>query len=301
MSAPYYLDLHYPMDVYYQFDPAAAQARLVAQEDAMLEDPRLRHVADGMRWTQQWRQTAVDLPSAPEEGLIGAEACLWGELVDEQVLDQRLWSRLPALAERFWSEVDADTAASLYPRADVFRNCSLPSCGIDLDAQLRRALGALGLDERWQQIARLLEPVKWYGRLLGEQALAARLAGSEMPQARPYDADVPLTGLADVLPPESLQWRLLDELIVACDGDVPATDNTVQNLLQSWREAVDCDTPPVALLVFLEPLAGLADLLEARLGGSCADEGALDAIMVPRGELMLALSPGLRCWLLGQT
>ena len=31
------------------------------------------------------------------------------------------------------------------------------------------------------------------------------------------------------------------------------------------------------------------------------DAAALDAIMAPRGELMLALSPRLRSWLLGQT
>ena len=44
MSGPYYLDLHFPVDVYYEFDPGAQQSDLIEREDALLEDPRLKHV-----------------------------------------------------------------------------------------------------------------------------------------------------------------------------------------------------------------------------------------------------------------
>jgi len=297
MSAPYYLDLHYPADVYYQFDPGAPQQQLVALEDAMLEDPRLQHVADGMRWTRQWRKDAVQLEDSSEHpGLIGAEACLWSELVDDRVLDQRLWSRLPALAERFWSEVDSATTQSLYQRMSHFQGHSLPSFGIDLAAQLHSALDDLSIHGRWQAIARLLEPVKWYGRLLGEEALAARLAGSEMPQARPYDADVPLTGLADALPPESLDWRAIDELIADAAGG-PGAD-ALRRLIAEWRDAAAEADPPDLLIAFLPALQALAEMIEQRLDGDAASPTALADLVRPHGELLLAVGPGLQNWLL---
>jgi len=301
MSAPYYLDLHYPMDIYYQFDPAAPQAALVAREDAMLEDPRLRHIADGMRWTQQWRKDAVTLQQDESvAALAGAEACLWGELVDDAVLDQRLWSRLPALAERFWSETSAATEETLYQRVDAWQNDCLPACGINLAAQLHRQLTALGLNAQWQAIAGLLEPVKWYGRLLGEQALAARIAGSEMPQARPYDADVPLTGLADVLPPESQHWRQIEALISApAEAAAAVADEAgLPKLLQNWRDAAAAEDAPEPLAPFLQPLARLAELISDRLAGSAASESELRAIVAPRGELLLAVTPSIQRWLL---
>jgi hexosaminidase len=299
LSAPYYLDLHYSEETYYGFDPAASQVELVAQEDALLEDPRFAHVAGGMRWTQQWREGAVTL-AAPQlaSGLLGAEACLWGELVDSQMLDQRLWSRLPGLAERFWSPTDAAPAGSLPRRAERFRGSSLVACGIDLETQLSAQLDQLAISGSWQDIARLLEPVKWYGRLLGEQALAARLAGREMPQARPYGTNTPLDQLADLLPPASESWRRLERLLAATLENSVAGDELLV-VLESWRQAAVESSPPLSLKPFLPLLVALADSIDSRLRGQAATVTELDYVSAPQGELMLSIPPTLRAWLLG--
>ena len=54
VSAPYYLDLHFPADMHYESDPELPQAEWLALEDSMQKDPRLGHVAEGIEWTKQW-------------------------------------------------------------------------------------------------------------------------------------------------------------------------------------------------------------------------------------------------------
>jgi hypothetical protein len=298
VSAPYYLDLNYPVDVHYGFDPAASQAELLAREEALEADPRMAHVAAGMRWTHQWRNGAVALAEVPTEHILGGEACLWGELVDGAVLDTRLWTRLPAVAERFWSAAQCPAAGTLHERLERFHTGSLVPVGIDVESAVVRHLESLGLDAGWQALARLLEPVKWYGRLLGEEALSARLAGTEMPQARPYDADSALTGLADFLPPEALIWRSLDALVTEGEPDASARQQ-LREQLDGWQAVVLRSGVPEPLVPFVPLLARLMMLVERRLDGELAPADVLDDLKKPRGELLLAVGPELTAWLTG--
>mgnify|MGYP003325298018 CR=1 FL=1 len=101
-SSGFYLDLFYPADVHYLFDPEAEQSDLLELEDHLARDLRFKHVAQGLTWTEQWRKDSINLHSEElneQEHLakeLGSEACLWGELVSEKNLFPRLWSRLPA-------------------------------------------------------------------------------------------------------------------------------------------------------------------------------------------------------------
>ena len=258
VSSGYYLDLFYPLDVHYAFDPAASEEALIHQEDALRDDPRFAHVADGMAWTLGWRKE-TPLPDGRSEGrILGGEACLWGELVDEDTLPTRLWSRMPALAERFWSGVEVT----------------------DADDLRRRWPGWAVPQGEVSELLSLCEPVKWYGRLLGEVALNARIRGQEMPQARPYDAATPLSRPIDFLPPESWAAR-----VVLSDDDA-----SLEARCTAWR--AQAGSAPQEYAALFAAIGEACDLVLSRLKGDLSADAARAALLAlykPYGEFLPAV------------
>lgn len=291
VSAPYYLDLFYPAELHYKFDPQAPQQRLLAAEDAMRDDLRLQHVAQGLAWTDQWRNEAIDL-DATNSGhgrVLGGEACLWSELVDAQTLEVRLFSRLPAVAERLWSAADVDDVDDFYRR--LAQVVEMP--GIQMSALQQTRLTALGLTEQQIEAAAYLEPVKWYARLLGAEALQARLRGQEMPQARPYQTHTPLNRVVDFIAPESFAAR----------GLLLLRATQLRKLCRSWR-ALDANAWPQDVQAAISGLHRVGELLEILLAQAPQQLPELDEvreelldIYQPRGEYMVAVVPWLLSWL----
>ena len=268
-SAPYYLDLFYPAEMHYAYDPEAPQAELMALEDLHRQDLRIAHVSDGIGWTLPWRNEAVDLKDKSTQ-VLGGEGCLWAELVDQHTLETRLWSRLPALAERLWSAADSDID-DLYARMERL----LEQPPYLLVKRQITALTDIGLTIEQAELAMLLEPVKWYARLLGQQALQARISGVEMPQARGYRTDTALDRVVDFISPESLSarnmrtsdeasWRSLAEVVLAQQLITwPADMQAVMAAFQRFAQAI------------------------------LSNDEAMDiaALYVPQGEYMLAVIP----------
>ena len=215
VSAPYYLDLFYPADVHYAFDPVDCHA---AAEAAMRQSPRLAHVRQGIEWMADFAQVP-ELPPGPRGAVLGGEACMWGELVADELLATRVWSRMPAIAERFWGTADADDPL---PRLTATRR-ALATLGILPEDRV-----PADVPEALTPLVEMLEPVKWYRRLLGEANFTRRVSGlGGDAEPRPYNADTPLHRLVDRLPPESLASR-------RAEADL-AAGRSMRGWIAGWR------------------------------------------------------------------
>ena len=203
VSAPYYLDLCYPAETHYGFDPADDCA---AAEAALRANPRMAHVREGIDWLAA-NTTLPAIPERPPGNVLGGEACMWGELVADALLDARVWSRMPAIAERLWGTAGA---ADPLPRLVATRR-ALAALGVVPDDQ---ALAGLPAD--LAPLVEMLEPVKWYRRLLGAANFARRVNGiGGDAEPRPYTAATPLDRLVDHIPPESWASRAAEADLIA--------------------------------------------------------------------------------------
>lgn len=87
ISRGYYLDHLLPTEYHYLKDPAILDGKL--------------------------------LPGKLRDRIIGGEAAMWSESVNKENLDIRLWPRLAAIAERFWSPQQVRDTADMYRRLAI--------------------------------------------------------------------------------------------------------------------------------------------------------------------------------------
>ena len=289
LSAPYYLDLMYPSEVHHAFDPGAD---LEAAQRALLEHASLEGVRRGVHWYEaQTAPLAGEFTGDATGPLLGGEACLWGELVGEATLDTRLWSRMPAIASRFWS----DSASMLPSRAHT-------------DAHLRRIAGIRVGPDDWLETLDLgdearghldlllacLEPVKWYSRLLGP-AMLDRIDERIEEAPRPYDVDSPLDRAVDFCDPESQEAA---RFVAATDKESFAEPWRAQ---LAWTRQASERLPQIReILPLAERLHALADLVDGRIDLVAFGEKHPD-IDEPVAELTLAVAAPVVNWRRRQT
>jgi hexosaminidase len=174
LSAGYYLDLMYPAGYHYAIDPMKVPLPAPGHHPESAVGP-----APG---------TPTDLTPEQQKMVLGGEAAMWEELASPENLDAKLWPRLAAIAERFWSpEAIADTA-SMYQRLAITSRW-LEWLGLthrsNLELMRKRLAGSMP-HQALDVFASVLEPVEGYSR-----------------HAEKYTIETPLNRLVDSIPPES--------------------------------------------------------------------------------------------------
>jgi hexosaminidase len=133
---------------------------------------------------------AANLDSEQAARILGAEACMWGEYVDWETVDSRIWPRAVAFAERLWSPREVNDVESMYTRMAAV------SRWIEWTGVRHRANYAPMIDRLAG--GNPAEPV----RVLADAVEGLGLSGRKRPGFK-YTSQTPLNRMADAARPES--------------------------------------------------------------------------------------------------
>jgi len=151
--------------------------------------------------------------------ILGGEACLWSEFISQDTVDSRIWPRVLAISERFWSPSSIDNPKSLYER--LFRMNHLLDkiqTGVTHLSLYKLRLQNLILDSNKK--TDLLHPFIILADVCEPYGFEQRT------QSGKYSANVSLTTFIDALQTESeLIWKL---------ENLPINDKTFRDIFQTW-------------------------------------------------------------------
>lgn len=270
LSAGYYLDLMYPASMHYAVDPMTGESASLSAEE--------------------------------KSRILGGEAAQWTEYVTPEILDNRLWPRLGAIAERLWSPQSVTDVDSMYRRLAVLSR-NLEWLGLEHCTSSRRMLGRIEDDnmppELLNTLATTVEPVKEYDR----------------EKTQKYDVEAPLNHLVDAVSPESDLARQINALALRAVRD-PSARAELRQWLTRWRDNDARLQPYLEASALRKPLVPLSQSLSelGALGLSALDaiESArpvkaevreqelarVDALAAPHAELLLVVTPAIRALIL---
>ena len=207
LSAGYYLDHLQTAGTHYAVDPLDGAAR------------------------------ALDADGAAR--ILGGEAYMWAEYVSAETLDSRIWPRMAAIAERFWSPREINDTAGMYARLEP----------------VSRGLEWTGLRHR-ANYQPMLDRLAGSGPAEALKVLAdacEALGITVRRDARKYTSLVDLNRFVDAVRPESVPIRNLEQ---SARRLAPADLAALRGTLQAWAQN-DASLVPGGN-VFLRELTGLS-------------------------------------------
>jgi hexosaminidase len=265
LSAGWYLDLMYPASQHYAVEPLSGES--------------------------------ASLTDAQKAFILGGEAAQWTEYVSSEIIDNRLWPRLGAIAERLWSPASVTGVTSMYKRLDAL-SINLERLKLLHNANSKEMLDHIdGKTPRqlFETLYAVVEPVKGYER--------------EKTQA--YSTQTPLNRLVDAVSPESNAGRELNILAQQAIQD-PSSRLELRNWFKKCRDN-DAKLQPFlsssSSLQELLPLShdlsilgstGLEVLDNIEAGSRVAADkrtqqlAAIDDAAKPHAELFLVVASGIR-------
>jgi hexosaminidase len=257
LSSGYYLDHLSTAAYHYGVDPLAGPAEKLTTEQAAM--------------------------------IMGGEACMWAELISAETVDSRVWPRMAAIAERFWSPKEVTDVDSMYARMEAVSRL-LDYTGVRHHFNYQTMVSRLAGDGPVAPVLTLVE--------------AAEALGLGPRSARRYTTLVPLNRFPDATPPESESVRATEIAARRIIAD-PSSKADVAWLRSKFGTWAANDAPFQAIaegnafLMELKPFSkDLADLgnaglrlLDSLTGGAAIDSewmnqesSELARLLTPRGN-----------------
>jgi hexosaminidase len=206
LSAPYYLDHMETAEAHYNADPIPP---------------------------------TTDLTPAQQKLILGGEACMWAEHVTAETVDSRIWPRLAAIAERFWSPQGVIQVNDMYRRLRA-ENERLEQLGLGQEAHAARMVRRLTSD---RELQRALETML---EAIAPPTFGQRIRGQGTTQL------TPLVRIVDAAVPDPPgRWEtsmLVDRLLSDTLNPLARIDTTIsvaearrrlRQLLARWHAAAD--------------------------------------------------------------
>ncbi|HMI53025.1 MAG TPA: family 20 glycosylhydrolase [Candidatus Saccharimonadales bacterium] len=265
LSAGWYLDLMYPASQHYAVEPLSGDSAHLTEEE--------------------------------KARVLGGEAAQWTEFVTPEVLDNRIWPRMGAIAERLWSPASLTDVTSMYARLAV----------------LNANLEWLDLRHRTNSL-RMLERIAGSAPLEAVEVLASTvepLKGYERGKTQPYSVTTPLNRLVDAVAPESDVARKINLLAQQAVHD-PVSRLELRKWLLRWRDNDALLQPYFSSSKFLAELSPLSrslsvlgaigiDSLDALDANRSLPEekraqqlASIDEATAPHAEVRIMIGPAIR-------
>ena len=225
VSAGYYLDLLEPAVAAYRVDPEDPAASGMSPEEA---SAARKNPIFGPRLVDEMiRNPSLTLTQAQKALIRGGEAALWSELVTDEMLDQRLWPRAAAVAERLWSPADVVDPADLERRLEISQT-RLRQAGL-LDEVHRRAMIARLVPGDEGTVETLLEAVAPV-RNHAHNHLLRGLINFRPASPQTFDQ------LADIAAPDSFVGMRFERAVAALTGGDRTATARIRTDLLRWRD-----------------------------------------------------------------
>ena len=168
--------------------------------------------------------SAATLTSDQKARVLGGEATMWTDIVSHENMDNRVWPRTAAIAERLWSPQQVQDVDSMYQRLAIVSQ-KLGYYGLRhrliTDEMLERMSGEMN-PEPLKVLAAVLQPPRLYQRQ----------------ELRAFTDFTPLNRLDDAVPPESDTARQFNGIAnrIASGKATPQDWRQAREWLVSWRD-----------------------------------------------------------------
>ncbi|MGR5359657.1 family 20 glycosylhydrolase [Vibrio mediterranei] len=217
----------------------------------------------------------AELNEQEQELILGGEITVWGENINSMTMENRIWPRSYAIAERFWSNEELTDEASMYKRMRAIDNWSEISLGMrhHADARVMMQRLANGSDiTPLLALAKYTEPAQYYARNW-EKWIQTENPGDL------YNQHERLNRFADALPVESYTvYEMRDLVTQYVNGDKSA----LTSLKHHYEQLLNASSE--AAMVFANNVASVDTVALAKASQNIAELGLTLVTKAEAGE-----------------